>query len=331
MRRLAKPPFYLTYLREPRLSYAEFLEKQEKFYYPDENFKQHLAMESQAVFQKVREAMRRTAENRAKFYNRKVKGEAFHLGDIVYYYDASAKPGRMAKLEPVFKGPYRVIGRPSPVTFELRPVYSDTRLREKTAHANQLRRGHLRVPYPLPEEERGAANPQSPEGARADYPQPRKAATPQSDLQFSEEDTANLNSDEESSEDDITLSSLEIPNETFVRETLPKLLPQFEAEPEVEMPTRILRSHGPVEDLPWIFPYGKRRGPPPTLESLTPRVTRHNVVEMPLTEQPTLSSASPDPETFLSAGASPERTDTPVVEKSSILGWLFQALSSTPE
>ena len=125
-----------------------------KFYDVD-SFKQRISQIACRVFQTVEKELEKTAELMARTSQGKIKN--IEIGDRVYLKDMA----RQGKLSPFFKGPFRVVGRISPVVYKLRSIATG---KEGSWHSNKIRiipegmidqiqNRNVRRPFPVDMEE----------------------------------------------------------------------------------------------------------------------------------------------------------------------------------
>ena len=87
-------------------------------------------------------ASRTVNVDRFKFqHDRHVRGQSYAVGELVWLYDTTVKPGQKKKLKRYWKGPYEVVSKLGEVNYYIRLAHSaGKRLRKQLVHFNRLKR-----------------------------------------------------------------------------------------------------------------------------------------------------------------------------------------------
>ncbi|KAG8238382.1 hypothetical protein J437_LFUL018336 [Ladona fulva] len=165
-REIARP------LEELLIEYGDPLEVN---YSTDTNYAAELRARLNIAFKEVRERLRKSHDQQAKYYNRGSKEANFGPGDRVFLHVPFVGIGRKRKLSRQWQGPYRVLEQTSPVNFRVQHI---SRPRDcQLVHANRLKiaRGIHPKPSPSPPARGAITNPPPPKAptpSRSEMRQP---------------------------------------------------------------------------------------------------------------------------------------------------------------
>ncbi|XP_074040987.1 tropomodulin isoform X2 [Leptinotarsa decemlineata] len=135
-------PYFLLHGRDQVLPMDSFIRSQRLKYDYDENYVSEFMARMHRVYSEVYNNTEKTKEKRIKEFNKKSEERAFELGDLVYLKNMATKIGTSKKLSKPWIGPYRIMTRIGPVTYELRKV--GTR-QNQIVHVNRLKAFHGKV------------------------------------------------------------------------------------------------------------------------------------------------------------------------------------------
>jgi len=87
----------------------------------------------------VRENSHKSHATNKQYYYKRAKERNFQLGNIVYLYNPTRKPGQSSKFFSVWQEPYRVVARLSKLNYGL----GNQQCKEFVVHLNRMQRGFL--------------------------------------------------------------------------------------------------------------------------------------------------------------------------------------------
>ena len=129
-------PFKLLYNRDPILPIDVTLKLPKRFLF-GEKYKK--SMENCRELVKIR--VQNAQERQKSYYNERHKNVRFEINELVGLYTPSRELGLSEKLLPKFTGPYRVIKRLTPVTYEIQDINPPRKKRQ--AHIKRLKRWNV--------------------------------------------------------------------------------------------------------------------------------------------------------------------------------------------
>ena len=90
-------PYYLVYLRQPRLALDLLLERKDPAYRDHGEFTEAVKENMRKAYNIVQSELKGTTERMKKRYDKRIKQVHFSEGEFVYYYSPRAPPGRGRK------------------------------------------------------------------------------------------------------------------------------------------------------------------------------------------------------------------------------------------
>ena len=139
-------PFYLLYGREARLPidlmYGTKRPSPQSVHEYASNLKQSLNDAYSAVRQQLNQAHARQKQ----YYDRKVHGEPYKKGDLVWLHNPTVPPGQSAKLMHPWTGPYRIVERLSEVDYRIQELFG--KKTPSVVHFDRLKRCHPDTRFP---------------------------------------------------------------------------------------------------------------------------------------------------------------------------------------
>ena len=92
------------------------------------------------AYRDVREALDRSHIRQKDFYDKKIHGEPYKKGDLVWLLNPTVPPGQSAKLVHPWTGPYRIVERLSDADYRIQEVYG--KKSPSVVHFNRLKKCH---------------------------------------------------------------------------------------------------------------------------------------------------------------------------------------------
>ena len=113
-------PFFMLYGRDPRLPMdCSFLHPIDASSAIQEH-RQRVVQEVSEAQSSIQQGIQKTQQCMKDYYDKKVTTSTFDIGDKVWVYSPKHKIGLIKKLLHNWHGPYRIVAKPSPVTYKLR-------------------------------------------------------------------------------------------------------------------------------------------------------------------------------------------------------------------
>jgi hypothetical protein len=97
---------------------------------------EHLKSTLKSAYKMVRENSHKSHATNKRYYDRRAKERSFQIGDIVYLYNPTRKPGQSSKFFSVWQGPYRVEARLSKLNYRVENQQGT----EFVVHINRMQR-----------------------------------------------------------------------------------------------------------------------------------------------------------------------------------------------
>ena len=130
-------PFFLMFGRDMELPFHLSLRDNRTRYDIDENYISELTLRLQIDHEKAKKSIQDTIDKRSENFNQKKTRTEFRLGDKVYLHSPVVRNKDITrKLQPKWRGPYRIIEKKGPVTFKIREINGR---KEEMVHANRLK------------------------------------------------------------------------------------------------------------------------------------------------------------------------------------------------
>ena len=99
-------------------------------------FVQDVHSKSKRAFEQTRDKLSTCQERRKETHDRDSRGAQFKVGDRVWLYVPAIKPGKTKKLSSLWRGPYTVLDKTSPVNYSIQLIGVTTAV---TVHRNRLK------------------------------------------------------------------------------------------------------------------------------------------------------------------------------------------------
>ena len=112
-------PFYLMYLREPRVGIDLLLDREEPAYQEFDEYSEKAKERMQIAFQIVEEQLKFTFDRAKRRYDSRVKAVQFKVGDFCYFYSPRIAPGRGRKFRNQTTGPWKVVKQINDVNYAI--------------------------------------------------------------------------------------------------------------------------------------------------------------------------------------------------------------------
>ena len=130
-------PFHLVFGRTPKLPIDVMLERMEEADFQDyPPFVQGLHSKLKCAFGQTRGKLSTSHKHQKRFYDRGSRGSELEVGDRVWLYVPAVKPGKTKKLSSLWRGPYTVLDKTSPVNYCIQLIGGTASV---TVHRNQLK------------------------------------------------------------------------------------------------------------------------------------------------------------------------------------------------
>ena len=102
-------PFYLVFLREPRVGIDLFLDKSEPAYQDSDEYAETVRERMQKAYRIVGDHLKATFDRVKRRYDQRVREVRFKLNSYVWFYCPKLHAGRDRKFRKLTDGPYRII------------------------------------------------------------------------------------------------------------------------------------------------------------------------------------------------------------------------------
>ena len=102
-------PFYLVFLREPRVEIDLFLGKSEPAYQDSDEYAETVRERMQKAYRIVGDHLKTTFDRAKRRYDQRVREVRFKLNSYVWFYCPKLHAGRGRKFRKLTDGPYRII------------------------------------------------------------------------------------------------------------------------------------------------------------------------------------------------------------------------------
>ena len=112
-------PYYLVYLRQPRLALDLLLERKDRAYQDHGEYTEAMKENLRKAYNIVQSKLKGTIERMKKRYDKRIRQVQFKTGEFVYYYSPRAPPGRGRKFRMYTSGPFRVMKRINKVNYRI--------------------------------------------------------------------------------------------------------------------------------------------------------------------------------------------------------------------
>ena len=112
-------PFYLLYLREPRVGIDLMLHKQEPAYQNFDQYSDEVRRKMQVAYRIVENQLKVVFDRAKRRYDARVRSVKFDVGDLCYFYYPRLFAGRGHKFRNQTSGPWKVIRKVNEVNYSI--------------------------------------------------------------------------------------------------------------------------------------------------------------------------------------------------------------------
>ena len=130
-------PFYLMFGRQARLPVELMYGSPERAEMPQSQYAAGLKTSLEEAYEQVRENTSRALKRQKDFYNKKVHGHHYQVGDYVWVLFPQPPRGKSRKLYRPWSGPFRVVKKLSDVNYRVQEC--NNRRRRMVIHFNRLK------------------------------------------------------------------------------------------------------------------------------------------------------------------------------------------------
>jgi transposase InsO family protein len=132
-------PFYLLHGREMSLPGNDNLKAKVATKARDIDQRiESLKATLRSAFRSVKQANKKSHERNKKYHDRRAKHREFEIGDLVYLYQPTRRPGLSAKFFRPWGGPFQVTAKLSDLNYEIQDQYG----KRQIVHINRLKAAH---------------------------------------------------------------------------------------------------------------------------------------------------------------------------------------------
>ena len=139
-------PFYLLYGREARLPIDLMYGTKRPSPQSVHEYASHLKQSLKDAYSAVRQQLNQAHARQKQYYDRKVHGEPYKKGDLVWLHNPTVPPGQSAKLMHPWTGPYRIVERLSEVDYRIQELFG--KKTPSVVHFDRLKRCHPDTRFP---------------------------------------------------------------------------------------------------------------------------------------------------------------------------------------
>ena len=136
-------PFYLVFLREPRVGIDLFLDRSEPAYQDTDEYSEVVRERMQKAYQIVSHQLKVTFDRAKRRYDQRVRAVHFPLHSYVWFYCPRLTAGRGRKFKKLNDGPYRIVRIVNDVNYVIQKVPGG---RLHICHVDRLMRYEGEVP-----------------------------------------------------------------------------------------------------------------------------------------------------------------------------------------
>ena len=115
-------PFYLVFLREPRVGIDLFLDRSEPAYQDTDEYSGNVQERMQKAYQIVSDQLKVTFDRAKRRYDQRVRAVHFPLHSYVWFYCPRLTAGRGRKFRKLTDGPYRIVRVLNDVNYVIQKV-----------------------------------------------------------------------------------------------------------------------------------------------------------------------------------------------------------------
>ena len=141
-------PFYLMFGREARLPLDIVFGTKKLPAQSIEDYAAHLKTSLTDAYSDVRHQLQTAHQRQKEIYDRKVHGEPYKAGDLVWLYHPAVPPGQSRKLHHPWAGPFKVLEKLSEADYRIKEVYG--KKSPSIVHFDRLKLCHPRTRFAGP-------------------------------------------------------------------------------------------------------------------------------------------------------------------------------------
>jgi len=141
-------PYYLLFGHEARLPLDLMYGTKKSQPTSVQDYAAHLKDSLTDAYRAVRLQLDQSHARQKDFYDRKVHGEPYKKGDLVWLHNPTVPPGHSTKLHHPWTGPFRILERISDVDYRIQEVFG--KKSPSVVHFNRLKRCHPQTRFSQP-------------------------------------------------------------------------------------------------------------------------------------------------------------------------------------
>ena len=130
-------PFYLVFMREPRVGIDLFLDRSEPAFQDTDEYSEKVRERMQKAYSIVQEQLKATFDRAKRRYDQRVKAVHFTLNSYVWFFCPRLKAGRGRKFRKLTDGPFRIVRILNEVNYVIQKVPGG---RQQVVHVDRLLR-----------------------------------------------------------------------------------------------------------------------------------------------------------------------------------------------
>ena len=130
-------PFYLMFGRQARIPVDVMFGSSPDVINSPSTYASTLQKSLTLAYDQVRDKMNTTFQRQKQFYDKKVHGKPFSVGDLVWLYSPAVPSGQAKKLYHPWTGPYEVVKKLSDATYRI--VNTNSRRQRFVVHFDRLK------------------------------------------------------------------------------------------------------------------------------------------------------------------------------------------------
>ena len=134
-------PFFLMFGRDPRLPEDVMYSLPVESYTSEHQYCRELKRQLQLAYARVRKYSRKEQLHQKEVYNRHVKGDSYHVNDMVLLHCPAIPRGLSRKFHKPWQGPYRVVKIIGPTVYRIADCTNPRK--KKVVHFNRLKRAPI--------------------------------------------------------------------------------------------------------------------------------------------------------------------------------------------
>ena len=130
-------PYFLQHGRDPIVPYTAILTPTRAKFDIDINYGSQLAQRLHKAFKTVKDNLENARRKREIYFNKKTKEIKYEIGEKVYLEIPPQNLGVSRKLQPLYRGPYRIINKTGPVNVTISEIYGPQK--NMVVHVNRIK------------------------------------------------------------------------------------------------------------------------------------------------------------------------------------------------